>query len=181
MYTAAWGDLWWHYRPANGSTYDEVNVQQQTLYEKRKERAAEKWACLQDEALGTAFSSMGKPNFICVGCKESPAIVVCHQCGPHTHYCLDCAVDLHQYSLLHHHMEIWQVYIIQAFACIIHPCMYICMNVCTCMYVCMYVCVYICLYVCVCMYVCMYVCMHVRTYVCMYVCMHVFMYVQCRP
>ena len=91
------------------STYDELDAQQQTSYVRRKEKAAEKWEIIQDKALDTAFSTMGKPHFTCVSCKESPAAVICHQCGPHTHYCEACAVGLHQYSLFHHHMEIWQV------------------------------------------------------------------------
>ena len=94
----------------NDSTYDELDEQPQNSYVRRMEKAAEKWEIIQDKALSTAYCTMGKPHLTCVSYKESPAVVKCHQCGPHTHYCEACAVGLHQYSLFHHHMEIWQVH-----------------------------------------------------------------------
>lgn len=90
--------------------FDDPNVQlQPTLHERRKLKAAESWEIFQNSVLDVVLTSMGQPRFTCMKCKETRGIVKCHQCGPQIYYCENCAVIVHQNSLFHHFMEIWQV------------------------------------------------------------------------
>jgi len=89
---------------------DELGVHQPSSHTKRKQKAAERWEVIQNAAIDVAIATMGEPHCACVSCKEGLGSVKCHHCGPRIHYCEACAVRIHQYSLFHHYMEVWQVY-----------------------------------------------------------------------
>lgn len=82
---------------------------QSSSFTERKQKAAERWECIQNIVLDTVISSMGAPQMDCVACKGSAGIVKCHHCGPLSHYCENCAFEIHQNMLFHHYMEIWEV------------------------------------------------------------------------
>jgi len=98
---------------------DHSDMQQPTSHTRRKLKAAENWEILQNSVLDIAFSAMGEPRFTCTSCKEALGMVKCHHCGPQTYYCENCAVSIHQYSLFHHYMEIWQVCVFYAVSVLI--------------------------------------------------------------
>lgn len=91
------------------TTDDEADVQQPSCHTKRKEKAAERWKFVQSVAMNTVIMTMAKPQLSCAVCIESAGIVKCYQCGPQKYYCVSCATKIHQNSLFHHYMEIWQV------------------------------------------------------------------------
>ena len=89
---------------------DESHSFQASSYTKRKQKAAERWECIQNMALDTVITSMSEPQMSCAACKDSAGIVRCFQCGPLLFYCENCAIEIHQNMLFHHYMEIWQVF-----------------------------------------------------------------------
>ena len=89
--------------------FEEESYSYQSSYTKRKQKAAERWECIQNIALDTVIASMGAPEIDCVACKDSTGIVKCFHCGPLSHYCENCAFEVHQNMLFHHYMEILDV------------------------------------------------------------------------
>jgi len=88
---------------------DETDIQQTSSHTKRKQRAAKRWEFVQSAALSAVVVTMAEPQLNCAVCKESAGMVKCYQCGPQLYYCKSCATEIHQNSLFHHYMEIWQV------------------------------------------------------------------------
>ena len=89
---------------------DETDAQQpSSSHTKRKQKASERWEFLQSVALSAVVTTMAKRQLNCTVCNESASVVKCYQCGPQTYYCESCAITIHQNSLFHHYMEIWQV------------------------------------------------------------------------
>ena len=93
-----------------GTCYDDQpDTEQQTAHTKRKQKAAEKWQIVQSVALNGVIMNMSEPLLDCTICDESRGIVKCDQCGPLMIYCKQCAIDMHQHSLFHHFVEVWEV------------------------------------------------------------------------
>ena len=88
---------------------DETSTQQPSSHTKRKQKAAERWMLVQSVALNAVVKTMTEPQLNCAECNNSAGVVKCYQCGPHVHYCEPCATKMHQNSLFHYYMEIWQV------------------------------------------------------------------------
>lgn len=91
---------------------DSMEQPSSSLYMKRKIKAAERWESIRNLALHTIICSMSKAQQYCCICKSVSGIVKCYNCGPATYYCKSCAIKIHQHSLFHHFMEIWQVVVI---------------------------------------------------------------------
>ena len=97
---------------------DETDAQQpSSSHTKRKQKASERWEFLQSVALNAVVTTMAKRKLNCTVCNESAGVVKCYQCGPQTYYCESCAIAIHQNSLFHHYMEIWQVRDIYSCSC----------------------------------------------------------------
>lgn len=88
---------------------DQPDVQQQTAHTKRKQKSAAKWQSVQNVALNEFILNMSEPLLDCTLCNKSRGIVKCEQCGPRVYYCKRCAIDMHQHSLFHHFLEVWEV------------------------------------------------------------------------
>ena len=93
-----------------GTCYDDQpDTEQQTAHTKRKQKAAEKWQIVQSVALNGVIMNMSEALLDCTICDKSRGIVKCDQCGPLMIYCKQCAIDMHQHSLFHHFVEVWEV------------------------------------------------------------------------
>ena len=93
-----------------GTCYDDQpDTEQQTAHTNRKQKAAEKWQIVQSVALNGVIMNMSEPLLDCTICDKSRGIVKCDQCGPLMIYCKQCAIDMHQHSLFHHFVEVWEV------------------------------------------------------------------------
>ncbi|XP_065906279.1 uncharacterized protein [Dysidea avara] len=92
-----------------GTCYDDQpDTEQQTAHTKRKQKAAEKWQIVQSVALNGVIMNMSEALLDCTICDKSRGIVKCDQCGPLMIYCKQCAIDMHQHSLFHHFVEVWE-------------------------------------------------------------------------
>ena len=94
----------------NTSYHHDDSLPAYQSYVKRKIKAAERWEEVRAGIQKIILHKHSLDKAVCFNCKQSSAVIRCHQCSPYL-YCMDCSNQFHHNKNFHHCPEIWKVHI----------------------------------------------------------------------